>query len=561
MKIIKQSSRASPKISLILIDWSVRESFHLLYYLEKQTLHRERFEIIIVEYYSYISNAIKKFETEVDTWILLEMPTECYYHKHLMYNVGISFSQGDVVVICDSDVMVKPSFLERIFAEFKKKSHIILHLDQFRNNRKDLYPFCYPSFEEVLGDGCINHLNKKTVGLNLIKDVLHRRNYGACLCAKREDLINIGGADEHIDFVGYICGPYDLTFRLVNLGKQEIWHPDEFLYHTWHPGEAGVNNYLGPHDGRHLSTTALESIHSSRIFPNVINRAIVALMNNKNLSNFQLESLLISAEIFSITKRFFLESHKAIELGERTYSQFVYLGFLITRKNNLYRAIPLLDILCSESLLIENQDISILKRVIRQRNLIRRFFLYLFFLAFYISHFIKTYLKNVTKSKFTKFFFLQSWSTRFHSEVVPKKNGIKVFRSIFNLNKNINGLAKKIIKEFLKSVHKSKLHFNWLVGALLNFEVINKNKIKTVFLLTDSLLDCLIIYFFILYKHKRLIKTKKVKNPNILSSMFKKIYARENINYFVVSNQCYLQYRLLFLDHSMQHPEIRILIL
>ena len=552
VKVIKQSSHASPKISLILIDWSVRESFHLLHYLEKQTLRRERFEVIIIEYYSRISNAIKKFEAEVDTWILLEMPTECYYHKHLMYNVGISFSQGDIVIICDSDVMVKPSFLERIFVEFEKNSHIILHLDQFRNNRKDLYPFCYPSFEEVLGDGCINHLNKKTVGLTLTKDALHRRNYGACLCAKREDLINIGGADEHIDFVGYICGPYDLTFRLVNLGKQEIWHPNEFLYHTWHPGEAGVNNYLGPHDGHHLSITALESIHSSRIFPNVMNRAIVTLMNNKNLSNFKLESLLISAETFSITKRFFLESHKAIKLREKTYSQFIYLGFLITRKNDLYRAIPLLDILCSKSLLIENHDISILKRVIRQRNLIKQFFLYPFFLVFYVSHFIKIYLRNIT---------LQNWGRRFHSEAVPKKNRMKLFRSVFNLNKNINGLKKKTVKEFLKLVHKSKLHINWLTGALLNFEIINKTKIKKVFLLTDSLLDCLMIYSFILYKHKRFIKIKKIKNPDILSNFFKKVYARENTNYFIVSNQCYLQYRLLFLDHSIKHPEIRIIIL
>ena len=560
MKIIKQSSRASPKISLILIDWSVRESFHLLYYLEKQTLHREQFEIVIIEYYSHISNAIKKFETEVDTWILLEMPTECYYHKHLMYNVGIAFSQGDIVIICDSDVMIKPSFLERIFIEFKKNSHIVLHLDQFRNNRKDLYPFCYPSFEEVLGDGCINNLNEKTIGLTLIKDALHRRNYGACLCAKRDDLINIGGADEHIDFVGYICGPYDLTFRLVNLGKQEIWHPNEFLYHTWHPGEAGVNNYLGPHDGHHLSTTALESIYSARIFPNVTNRAIATLMSNKNLSNFKLKSLLISTEIFSITKRFFLESYKAKKLGERTYSQFIYWGFLITRKNNLYRAIPLLDILCSESLLIENQDISILKNLIRQLNLIRRFFLYLFLSAFYISHFIKTCLSNVIRSKFNEFF-LKNWGERFNRETMLKKNGLKVLRNIVNLNKNINVLIRKTVKEFLKSVHKKKLHLSWLTGALLNFQIINKAKIKKVFLLTDSLLDCLIIYLFVLYKHNKFIKIKKIKNPDVLSNLFKKSYAMENTNYFVVSNQCYLQYRLLFLDHTIKHPEIHIIIL
>ena len=561
MKIIKQSSRTNPRISLILIDWSVRESFHLLHYLARQTLPREQFEIVIIEYYSHISNAVKTFETEVDTWIVLEMPAECYYHKHLMYNVGIAFSKGDIVIICDSDVMVKPSFLERIFLEFKKNPNIVLHLDQFRNNRKDLYPFCYPSFEEVLGDGCINNLDEKTVGLTLIKDALHHRNYGACLCAKHEDLINVGGADEHIDFVGYICGPYDLTFRLINFGKQEIWHPDEFLYHTWHPGEAGVNNYFGPHDGQHLSTTALESIYSSKIFPHVMNRAIVALMHDKNLSNYKLESLLISAETFSVTKIFFLENHKVIKLREITYSQFIYWGFLITRTNNLYRAIPLLDILCSESLLIENQDISTLKHVIRQRNLIRRFCLYPFFSAFYISHFINICLRHIIRLKFTKFFVLQNWDRRLDSEAVLKKKEITLFKSIFNLSKNINSLIQKTIKELLKPLQKSRLHLNWLTGALLNFQIISRKKIKKVFLLSDSLLDCLIIYLFILCKHRRFIKIKKIKNPDTLSNLLKKNYTRKNKNYVVVTKQCYLQYRLLFLDHSIKRPEIPVIIL
>jgi hypothetical protein len=77
------------------------------------------------------------------------------------------------------------------------------------------------------------------------EDIIHSRNYGACFCARRDLLIQIGGADEHIDFIGHICGPYDLTFRLINIGCKEIWHETEFLYHTWHPGQAGENNYLG----------------------------------------------------------------------------------------------------------------------------------------------------------------------------------------------------------------------------------------------------------------------------------------------------------------------------
>ena len=274
MKFIKQSNRHQPKVSLVLLDWSVRESFHLLHYLSKQDIDRDSFEVIVVEYYSRVSDSICPFEDQVDTWLLLEMPESCYYHKHLMYNVGIVVAKGAICVICDSDAMVKEGFIRAIITEFENNLDIVLHLDQFRNARKDLYPFCYPSFEEVVGKGCINNAGGQTRGLLNDEDSIHNRNYGACMCARRTDLIAIGGADEHIDYLGHICGPYDMTFRLVNLGRRETWHQAEFMYHTWHPGQAGENNYLGPHDGRHVSTTALDALTSGRVMPLVENETI-----------------------------------------------------------------------------------------------------------------------------------------------------------------------------------------------------------------------------------------------------------------------------------------------
>jgi len=77
MRIIKKSQRERPKVSLILLDWGVRESFHLLHYLKIQTVTRDSFEVIVVEYYDYISPAIMKFESEVDTWVVLQMPGDC----------------------------------------------------------------------------------------------------------------------------------------------------------------------------------------------------------------------------------------------------------------------------------------------------------------------------------------------------------------------------------------------------------------------------------------------------------------------------------------------------
>jgi hypothetical protein len=277
VRIIKRSARVRPRVSLILLDWSVRESFHLLHYLARQDLPRDAFEVIVIEYYARVSEAVRRFEDQVDTWVALQMPEHCYYHKHLMYNAGIFLAQGRICVICDSDAMVREGFLSAIIAEFDRDPGIVLHLDQFRNVRRDLYPFCYPSFEDVIGRGCVNYDGGTTVGLRAREDTIHNLNYGACMCARRDDLIAIGGADEHIDYLGHICGPYEMTFRLVNLGRRETWHPTEYLYHTWHPGQAGEDNYEGPHDGRQISTTALDALVSGRTWPLVENDSIRAL--------------------------------------------------------------------------------------------------------------------------------------------------------------------------------------------------------------------------------------------------------------------------------------------
>lgn len=270
----------APKISFVLLDWSCRESFHVLDYLEKQTLPRQQFEILWLEYYDRKATAIEnRFRTgdatpPVDRWVALEIPRDTYFHKHLMYNAGIVMSRGEIVVICDSDAIVKETFVESILNEFEGEPGIVLHIDQFRNERRDLYPFNYPSFETILGEGCINNANGRTAGLTDRDDPLHARNYGACMAARRADMIAIGGADEHIDYLGHICGPYDMTFRLINFGCKEVWHSSEFLYHAWHPGAGGEKNYLGPHDGKNMSTTALSARSSGRIEPLCENPAI-----------------------------------------------------------------------------------------------------------------------------------------------------------------------------------------------------------------------------------------------------------------------------------------------
>ena len=294
-----------PKVSIILLDWSCRESFHILYYLNKQTVPREQYEIIWIEYYSRRSTEIERGLKEceelgkpyiLDKWIVMQMPEDVYYHKHLMYNIGIVESRGRIICIMDSDAITSSRLVENIIKAFEEDRNIVLHLDEVRNTDRRFYPFNYPTIEDVVGEGCINWKNGKTKGVLDKKDPLHSRNYGACMCAMRDDLISIGGADEHIDFLGHICGPYEMTFRLSNAGKREIWHHQEFLYHMWHPGTDGWMNFLGPHDGMNMSTTALEALVTSRVMPLLENESIRLLRTEKVTEASSLFETLIQKE-------------------------------------------------------------------------------------------------------------------------------------------------------------------------------------------------------------------------------------------------------------------------
>ncbi|MGE5191172.1 MAG: hypothetical protein ACM3U2_01640 [Deltaproteobacteria bacterium] len=279
-------AKPGARVSVILLDWNVRESFHSLRYLNRQTVDRSRYELIWIQFYDKqppaLLEAVRAGEEAgrpiVDKLVVMNYPRDFIFHKHRMYNLGIVLAEGEICVICDSDAMFTPAFIEKIIAAFEHEPNSAVHLDEVRSVSRDFYPFNDPTFDQFLQGPCLNWTGRTTRGLNGSPDMLHEANYGACLAARREDLIRIGGSDEHLDYLGYICGPYELTFRLVNAGCKERWLEDEFLYHTWHPGESGINvDYHGPSDGRGMSSRALDIRASGGIQPGLENGAIRAL--------------------------------------------------------------------------------------------------------------------------------------------------------------------------------------------------------------------------------------------------------------------------------------------
>jgi hypothetical protein len=144
------------------------------------------------------------------------------------------------------------------------------------------------------------------------------------MSALREDLIASGGADEHVDYLGYVCGPYEMTWRLVNSGKKEVWHDREWTYHVWHPGQLGDRNYFGPHDGLHMSSTALAVRRSGRVLPLIENPAIKELRlvkQNQALDDGHLD-LAVSGRDFAAW-RISKMRLEAIKLGKMALRKFL----------------------------------------------------------------------------------------------------------------------------------------------------------------------------------------------------------------------------------------------
>jgi hypothetical protein len=115
-----------------------------------------------------------------------------------------------------------------------------------------------------------------------------------------------------------------MTWRLVNAGKKEVWHENEWTYHVWHPGQLGDRNYFGPHDGHHVSSTALAARRSGRILPLLENPAVKELRlapQGQGLKNAPLE-LAVSSRDFS-DWRVSKMRLEAIKLGKIALRKFL----------------------------------------------------------------------------------------------------------------------------------------------------------------------------------------------------------------------------------------------
>lgn len=90
--LLKRDYPAPPKVSVILLDWSCRESFHSLHYLNKQSVPRDSYELLWVEYYNreapqiqeQVDGVLEKLEPVRGAWVNVGSVYEPTLHPNIV---------------------------------------------------------------------------------------------------------------------------------------------------------------------------------------------------------------------------------------------------------------------------------------------------------------------------------------------------------------------------------------------------------------------------------------------------------------------------------------------
>jgi hypothetical protein len=206
------------RISVIAWDGGFRESCRALDFFAHQSLPHEAYEFIWVEYYHEAAARLTARVTRLQNTQVICLGGEGHWHAGRCINAGIAASTGDVLVIVDGDVAVKPDFLERIQEAHAGNDRLVLYV-----RRWDEPPSSH------LSHGSIEHLEAAC-------RLGNPTNYGGCLSLRWDTMALVGGYENHPVFGGPGAVSKELYTRLVNAGLPIMWHPVLKAFHPWHAG-------------------------------------------------------------------------------------------------------------------------------------------------------------------------------------------------------------------------------------------------------------------------------------------------------------------------------------
>ncbi|MBN1680161.1 MAG: glycosyltransferase family 2 protein [Anaerolineae bacterium] len=248
----------TPRVSVIMIDGSFRESFHAIDFFCNQTLRPDEYELIWVEYTDAVS---PELQAQIDKYTharIIMLGRSGLYHSSYCFNAGIMAARADLVVIPDADVVVEPDFLESVWHEHQALDKLAMYIHRLDEPEA---------------------AHKTPANLGHLKNVCEIRspgNFGGCLTVRKKWLLVINGYEQHPVFAsGFHGNGFDINMRFRSLGLYILWHPTLRLYHPWHPFTASTSaktlakkqNAVSRYRTHHLLTDAFEGIDPARNTP------------------------------------------------------------------------------------------------------------------------------------------------------------------------------------------------------------------------------------------------------------------------------------------------------
>lgn len=213
------TSERDPRISIIAVDGSFRERFHLLDGLAKQSLRADDYELIWVEHYGNVKPELVDRIRQRPGSRIITLNRKGTYHSSHCFNAGIQAARGKLIVIPDADVIIEEHFLEQVCEEHETNEKLVLYIHRYDEPK-----------DEHLPEIDLDRLRRTCVLRN-------PTNYGGCLTVRKRWLSRINGYELHSAFGGgFHANGLDVYTRLKNLGLHVMWHPSLKLFHPWHPG-------------------------------------------------------------------------------------------------------------------------------------------------------------------------------------------------------------------------------------------------------------------------------------------------------------------------------------
>lgn len=210
-------------VSVICWDASFRENFDAVGCLLSQTVPKDRYELIFVEYYEEANPEVLALAEQHENMQMAALgnPHPGKENEHSIgacVNEGLRRARGDLIVIPDADVMFEEDFLEEVVRQHERYEELALYF----------YRMDEPATDRPLP--------RTLRALKRVCELPNPGNYGGCLTVRKKWLVEINGYDEGPLFRGYSGVDVDTASRLRSLGLAIRWHPRKFIYHGHHPG-------------------------------------------------------------------------------------------------------------------------------------------------------------------------------------------------------------------------------------------------------------------------------------------------------------------------------------